>query len=157
MDDAPQRVIERLRVATNTHDLDALVDCFSEEYRNETPAHPARGFAGRSQVRANWSQIFAAVPDITAEITDSVIDGDVVWSEWEMRGNRRDGVVHAMRGVIIFRTADETITSARFYLEPVDSGTDDVDNADEAVRRIITSGATTLPSMHSAEASSGTH
>jgi len=135
MEGAPHGVVERLRVATNAHDVDALVDCFSEQYRNETPAHPARSFTGRAQVRANWSQIFAAVPDITAEISNSAIDGDVVWSEWEMRGNRRDGVVHLMRGVIIFGTADETITWARFYLEPVDSG---IEDADEAVRRIVT-------------------
>jgi ketosteroid isomerase-like protein len=134
MDGAQQTVVERLRAATNAHDLDALVDCFSDEYRNETPAHPGRSFEGRAQVRANWTQIFAGVPDITTEITASVADGDVVWSEWEMKGTRRDGVAHLMRGVIIFGTADDTITWARFYLEPVDSG---VDNADQAVRRIV--------------------
>ena len=138
MDGAPLSIVERLRVATNAHDLDALVDCFSDDYRNETPAHPGRSFQGRSQVRANWTQIFAGVPDLTAEITASVVEGDVVWSEWEMKGNRRDGVAHQMRGVIIFDTADEAITSARFYLEPVDSN---VEDADQAVRRLVPNGS----------------
>lgn len=138
MDHAPQAVVERLRVATNAHDLDALVACFADDYRNETPAHPGRSFEGRAQVRANWTQIFAGVPDITAEITASVVDGDVVWSEWEMTGTRRDGVPHAMRGVIVFGTADDVITSARFYLEPVDS---DVADADAAVRRLVPTGS----------------
>src|SRR3954451_22293858 len=96
-----QAVIERLRSATNAHDLDALVECFSENYRNETPAHPARGFTGRAQVRANWQQIFAAVPDVTAEITATAVDGAEIWSEWSMHGRRRDGTPHLMRGVII--------------------------------------------------------
>src|SRR3954452_1254026 len=138
MDGAPQAVVERLLAATNAHDLDALVDCFSDDYRNETPAHPGRSFEGRSQVRANWTQIFAAVPDVTAEITSSAVAGDVVWSEWEMKGNRRDGVGHLMRGVIIFDTADEAIISSRFYLEPVDSN---VEDADQAVRLLAPNGS----------------
>jgi len=132
-------VIERLRSATNAHDLDGLVACFSEHYRNETPAHPERGFTGRAQVRANWEQIFSAVPDVTAEITASALDGESIWSEWEMRGRRRDGAPHLMRGVIIFGIADDTIASARFYLEPVDTSQE---NADGAVRRIVGSAAT---------------
>ena len=132
----PDGVVERLRTATNAHDLDALVDCFAENYHNETPAHPGRGFTGREQVRRNWEQIFAAVPDITAEITRTVVDGDVVWSEWEMQGVRRDGHPHLMRGVILFGVAGDTIAWARFYLEPVDLGEGGVD---AAVRRIVTS------------------
>src|SRR3954447_19728402 len=32
--------LHRLVAATNAHDLDALVDCFTPDYRNEAPAHP---------------------------------------------------------------------------------------------------------------------
>jgi limonene-1,2-epoxide hydrolase len=118
-------VIERLQQATNAHDLDALVACFSEGYTNETPTHPARGFVGREQVRTNWSRIFAAVPDLSVSVPCRAADGDAVWTEWEMRGIRADGATHLMRGVIIFGVDDELISWARFYLEPVDeSGTD---------------------------------
>ena len=60
--------IDRLVRATNQHDLEALTACFAEDYKNETPAHPARGFRGRAQVRRNWEQIFAFVPDINVEV-----------------------------------------------------------------------------------------
>ena len=50
-------MIERLRRATDAHDVEAIVACFTDDYVNETPAHPARGFVGRDQVRANWSRI----------------------------------------------------------------------------------------------------
>ena len=51
--------------ATNAHDLDALVDCLDTFYRNETPAHPSRDFAGREQVRGNWRQISPSCPTST--------------------------------------------------------------------------------------------
>jgi ketosteroid isomerase-like protein len=59
----------------------------------------------------------------------AAVDGGRVWSEWEMTGTRRDGTPHAMAGVIIFGVADSKITSARFYLEPVDTASGDVNAA----------------------------
>jgi len=124
----PAAVLERLRSATNAHDLDALVTCFAVDYLNDTPAHPERGFIGRQQVRRNWEQIFAAVPDVAAELVASSVDGDVVWSEWEHHGTRLDGTRHLMRGVIIFGVDAVQIQWARFYLEPVDTGPGNADS-----------------------------
>jgi hypothetical protein len=59
----------------------------------------------------------------------TVVDGNTVWSEWEMSGQRADGTAHLMRGVIIFAVRDEKAVSARFYLEPVDTAGGDVDAA----------------------------
>lgn len=129
----PLDVLHRLERATNGHDLEALADCFAADYRNETPVHPARAFRGREQVRANWAQIFAGVPDLRADVLASAVDGTKVWSEWEMSGTRRDGATHLMRGVIIFEIAEGRARSARFYLEPVDQGDMDVDAAVRAV------------------------
>ncbi|TMF99475.1 MAG: nuclear transport factor 2 family protein, partial [Chloroflexi bacterium] len=36
----PGALVERLRQATNNHDLESLTRCFALDYRNETPAHP---------------------------------------------------------------------------------------------------------------------
>jgi ketosteroid isomerase-like protein len=125
----PIAVIERLRDVTNAHDLDGIVACFAVDYRNETPVHPARGFVGNQQVRRNWTQILAAIPDVATQIVAAVAAGDTVWSEWEHRGNRPDGSPHLMRGVIIFTVRDGTITAARFFLEPVQDAGDTVDDA----------------------------
>jgi ketosteroid isomerase-like protein len=133
MEEGPRAMVRRLTEAVNARDLEALTSCFAADYRNETPAHPARGFRGRAQVRRNWEQIFAAVPDITAEVR-SIADEDTVWSEWEMRGTRRDGSPHLMRGVVIFGVAGSEATWARFYLEPVEQGGGDVD---ETIRRTV--------------------
>lgn len=132
----PTSVVEQLRDATNAHDLEKIVACFASDYRNETPLHPARGFVGRDQVRRNWTQILSAIPDVATEIVASVTVGDTVWSEWEHRGTRYDRSAHLMRGAIIFRVRAGLITSARFFLEPVDAAGGGVD---AAVRDQVTS------------------
>jgi ketosteroid isomerase-like protein len=133
-----EALLERLAAAVNRHDLDALAGCFAPGYRNETPAHPARGFTGRVQVRRNWEQIFAFVPDITARVLRCCGDGEVVWSEWQMAGTRSDGTAHQMAGVVVFGIRDGLFSWARFYLEPVQAAGAD---ADEAVRQQVRAGA----------------
>ena len=123
--DGPGEMVERLAAATNAHDLDALEACFAPEYVNETPVHPARGFTGRQQVRRNWEQIFRGVPDIAVRVR-WIANHETAWSEWAMSGTRLDGTPHEMRGVVIFGVRDGLASWARFYLEPLDQSTDDV-------------------------------
>jgi len=123
----PGALVDRLCRATNAHDLDAVVACFAPDYRNETPAHPERGFTGRDQVRKNWQQIFAMIPDLKAEVLRCAVEGDTAWSEWEHHGTRPDGSRHVMRGVVIFGVEAGVAAWARFYLEPVELGGGDVD------------------------------
>ena len=132
MNDTPEpgrALLERLAAAADGHDLDALVGCFAPDYRNETPAHPAQGFTGRDQVRRNWEQIFAFMPDLTARVLRSCCQGEVVWSEWEMTGTRPDGTTLQMAGVVVFGVRDGRFSWARFYLEPVQAGGADVNQA----------------------------
>jgi len=137
-DGGPAAMVGRLHRATAEHDLAALAGCFAPGYRNETPLHPERGFTGREQVRRNWEQIFAAIPDLTAEVLRCAVDGDTAWTEWEHRGTRPDGSAHLMRGVVIFGVADGVAEWARFYLEPVQT---DGRDADAAVRHQIAPGS----------------
>ena len=122
-------VIEQLVHAVNDHDLDRLTECFADDYVNETPAHPSRGFRGRAQVRRNWQQIFSFVPDVQATLVRTVAHDGTVWTEWEMTGTRRDGTPHQMAGTVIFGVNEGVATWARFYLEPVDDGGGTVDDA----------------------------
>jgi ketosteroid isomerase-like protein len=130
----PLAVVDRLLGAINDHDLEAMVACFDEGYVNETPIHPKRGFRGRDQVRKNWTQIFGTVPQLQAQLIGTAVDGDTVWTEWHMSGGHRDGAPFEMAGIVIFRVPDTTIASARFYLEPVEQTSGDV-NA--AVRQLL--------------------
>jgi ketosteroid isomerase-like protein len=121
--------LERLLRATNDHDLDGVVECFADDYENQTPAHPARSFRGREQVRRNWEQIFTFVADLEARVVRRATEGATLWTEWEMSGTRRDGSRHEMRGVIIFGVHERRAVSARFYLEPVDAHAGSHDDA----------------------------
>jgi hypothetical protein len=121
--------LDTLLAAGNAHDVDALVDCFADDYVNDTPAHPARGFQGREQVRRNWASIFAGVPDIQVRVVRAAIDGPTLWAEMAMDGTRRDGTRHGTRGVVIFTIGHGRATRARFYLEPLDRESGDVNAA----------------------------
>jgi ketosteroid isomerase-like protein len=122
MVDPGLEVVGRLRDAMNEHDLEALVNVFDRDVVSETPAHPQRTFRGADQVRRNWEQIFAGVPDLHADLLDAVVHGDTVWSEWDWSGTRRDGSAHRMRGVTILRVRDARAVSVHFYMEPVEDG-----------------------------------
>jgi ketosteroid isomerase-like protein len=125
----PAAFLASLIAAVNRHDIDALSGLFAEDYVNETPAHPSRGFTGRDQVRRNWTTIFSALPDVTVTAPAYTVADDTVWAEWALDGTRADGVRQAMRGVIIFTVADKVATAARFYVEPLDREQTSVDQA----------------------------
>lgn len=122
---------QRLERAMNDHDLDALVGCFAEDYRNETPAHPARSFRGRAQVRRNWQQILGSLPDLRARLVRWAVNADTLWAEWDWSGTRPDGVPVILRGVTILGAGHGCAQWARFYMEPVE---DDGVDATGAVR-----------------------
>jgi hypothetical protein len=121
----PLDVINRLVIAINDHDVDTLTACFADDYVNTTPAHPARSFTGKGQVRRNWRSIFDAIPDIQARILRSAVQDRVVWTEWEHRGTHTHGAPHLLCGVVIFTVGTDVITGARFFLEPVDQSDQD--------------------------------
>ncbi len=117
----PVDILRRFIDTANRHDPDAMLSCFAEEgYRAEYPAHPSRDFQGREQVRRIHEQLFAGVPDLTVESLRSAVDGDVLWTEFEWRGTRRDGSRFLMRGPFLFGVRDGAFAWLRCYLEPVD-------------------------------------
>ena len=122
-------MLERLRDAMNSHDPERMASLFADSYESYQPLHPARGFSGRAQVRTNWTSVFEGVPDFTAELLASSIDGQVEWGEWDWRGRYVDGSPFAMRGVVILRQHDGLVVHMRLYLEQVDERDDDIDSA----------------------------
>jgi ketosteroid isomerase-like protein len=110
-------VSERLARAMNAHHLEAQLACFHDDYRSEQPAHPARTFTGRAQVRQNWSKLFESIPDFQAELLRLTVVGNEEWAEWIWQGTKEDGTPFEERGVSIFGIRDGRIAWARLYLE----------------------------------------
>ena len=111
--------MKRVEQAISSQDLDALAECFDPDYQSEFPAHQGRAFRGRTQMRKNWTQIFADVPDIHATLVRAVADGETVWTEWEWKGTRVDGSPHIARGVTIQTIPEDQITRVWLYMEMV--------------------------------------
>jgi limonene-1,2-epoxide hydrolase len=113
-------VVDRLAVAMNAHDLDAVAGLIHPGYRSEQPAHPGRAFTGRAQMLANWEAMLTGIPDFHAEICRSAQDGDTTWTEWRWSGTRSDGQAFQVRGVTLFEVADGQIVAGRLYMEDVE-------------------------------------
>jgi hypothetical protein len=128
------QTVSRLRDAQNRHDADGVAACFSADYRSEQPLHPQRGFGGKDVVAANWSHMFAGIPDLQVELIGETTDDATSWSEWVWRGSHTDGTPFLMKGVTLMGL-DPTglFTWARLYMEPVDQGGEGIE---ESVRRL---------------------
>jgi ketosteroid isomerase-like protein len=126
-------VTEQLREAMNAHDIEAHVACFAADYHSEQPAHPARIFTGRDQVRQNWSRVFESIPDFVAELLRLAVVDDTEWGEWVWRGTKEDGTPLDERGVTILGIRSGQIAWGRLYLEEIEREGPDID---ETVRRL---------------------
>lgn len=130
---SPIDVVRSLHRATRAHDLDGMVAHFASDYALEDPIRPDRSFSGADQVRRNWSQLLAAMPDLELEERRLVAEGPTVWVEIIVRGHRAEHAELVLRGVMIYLVSGDVIRSGTFYLAPVlHDGLD----ADAAVRSI---------------------
>jgi ketosteroid isomerase-like protein len=123
------RTAHLIKEAINAHDLDALVSCFSDDVVSEQPAHPARSFIGRDQVRTNWATIFGMVPDLKANLIRSTVEDGVEWAEWAWDGTRNDGAAFSLRGTTIHGVENGRVRWVHFYMEPPDAAGENVQAA----------------------------
>lgn len=124
MESAAPDVIQRLVTAMNDHDPEGVAACMTSDYRSETPTHPERNFTGREQVRQNWEAAFESTPDLQADVSRLSVDGDTVWTEWQIQGTQTDGSELDLRGVAIWQIEDDLLQAGRIYLEQVQSAPD---------------------------------
>ena len=122
------RAVDRLIEATNAHDVDAMMECFHQDYRSEQPLHPDAGFSGREQVGKNWGLMFETVPDLRIDVLRSAIAGPDVWTELRVHGRKTDGGPFEYRGMTVWGVRDDRIAWARLYFEPVEVGGADIDD-----------------------------
>jgi ketosteroid isomerase-like protein len=113
-------VIERLQAAINRQDIDALMDCFEPDVRNEVPTRPHRGFRGREELRGYWEQVIGGHGHFEAKLLRSASHEDTAWAEWCWHGERSDGTPFARAGVTIYGLRGDRIAWMRLYMEPVE-------------------------------------
>jgi len=116
---APQQVFERMIQAANRHDLEAMVACYTPDYRSEQPFHPERNFTGPQGVQKNWSFFFTTMPDYRIDVLRLTVDGDTIWAELHFVGTQVDGTRQSTRGVTLVGVQGDLISWARLYIEAV--------------------------------------
>lgn len=115
----PTHIAERWIAALSRHDLEAAAACFAPDYVDEAPARHGESVRGRRQVRKNFANLFASMPDVRAEILSSVADSQTLWIEWRMTGTRIDGTHMEFVGVNIFGVQKGQFHWDRIYTELV--------------------------------------
>lgn len=102
--------IERQERAYNAHDLDAFVGCYAEDVVVED-ADGKVVMSGRDDMRERYGRLFAASPDVRAEVVTRIRVGSYVIDE-ELVTGLSGGDLHA---VAIYRLgADGSIDHVRF-------------------------------------------
>jgi ketosteroid isomerase-like protein len=132
--------IERLVDAMNRHDAEGMAACMAPDYHSEQPVHPNRTFTGNQQVAANWSGMFAGVPDMTVTAVAEDTVGSRSWSEWRWDGHHTDGSVFAVRGVIVAGFRDDGLIQwMRLYIEELERNSPGIE---EVVQQLAGTGQT---------------
>ena len=72
-------------------------------------------------MRANWTGVFAGVPDFQAALLASATTDDgAEFGEWRWEGTHADGSPFAMRGVTVMGLEGGHLAWGRLYMEPIE-------------------------------------
>jgi len=119
-------VAARLLDAMNAHDLDATTSFVAQDYRSDHPAHPARGFTARDQVRGGWSAIFRGVPGLRADPVASSTRVSGSGSSCGSTGRAWIAAQLDLRGVIVSELHNDVIAAAHRYPGETETGGENI-------------------------------
>jgi ketosteroid isomerase-like protein len=115
-------VMERLSAGFARHDVDAILDCFTDDGVfdiTEGPEPWGERFQGKAEIRKALDALFSALPDV--QFVDSVkwVAGDRGVSEWTCVGTTVKGRPIRVRGVDLFEFRDGRVTRKDSYFKKV--------------------------------------
>jgi ketosteroid isomerase-like protein len=105
--------LEGLLDAFNAHDLDAIMEFFTEDCVFDAPRGPAPGgrrFVGKQEVREGFQARIDGIPDVVWDGARHFADGDRGASEWTIRGTQADGEPIEVRGCDLFEFRDGKVS-----------------------------------------------
>ena len=109
----------------NRHDLDAIMEFFSEDCSFDFPRGPepwGQRFIGKAQVREGLAARFKGIPDVHYgdDLHWISADGTRGVSEWTLTGTTTSGVKLNVRGCDLWEFRDGKITRKNSYWKIVD-------------------------------------
>ena len=109
--------------AFNAHDLDAIMEFFSDDCSLDMPRGPdpwGQRFVGKADVRAGLATRFEGLPDVRYSDDRHWISGNMVVSEWLLTGTRTDGVQVKVRGCDHYEFRDGKVVRKDAYWKLVE-------------------------------------
>ena len=100
-DEVRLRVIREVTAAFDAHDLDGIMQHFTDDCVFESPRGSeafGRRVIGRETVRAAFADRFAGLPDVRYTDDSHFVSGDRGASEWLLSGTSVDGERIEVRG-----------------------------------------------------------
>ena len=124
--DTSRVTVETLRSlvgAFNAHDLDAVMEFFTDDCVLEMPRGPdpwGRRLAGRERVREGLESRFTGIPDVHYGEDRHWVAGDRGCSEWLLTGTTTTGESIEVRGCDLFEFRDDKIVRKDSYWKIVE-------------------------------------
>ena len=110
----PSEVIDRQLDAYNERDLDAFVACYAPDAMVVQPDGSTLA-SGQEQIRERYGDLFAASPELRAEILNRIEVGAVVIDEEHVTGFVLPGMPPEIHAAVVYRVRDGLIQDARLF------------------------------------------
>ena len=115
-------VMDRLSAGFARHDVDAILDCFTDDGVfdiTEGPEPWGERFQGKAEIRKALDALFTALPDV--QFVDAVkwVAGDRGVSEWTCVGTTVKGRPIRVKGVDLFEFRNGRVTRKDSYFKKV--------------------------------------
>ena len=104
--------------AFNAHDLDAVMEFFSDDCSLDMPRGPepwGQRFVGKAAVREALAARFRGIPDVHYGDARHWVSGNMIVSEWMLTGTRSDGVPVKVRGCDHYEFRDGKVVRKDSY------------------------------------------
>jgi steroid delta-isomerase-like uncharacterized protein len=120
--------LKQILEAFNRHDLDAIMEYFSDDCSFDFPKGPepwGQRFIGKAQVRQGLASRFKTIPDVHYGEDSHWVsaDGDKGVSEWTLTGTTTSGVKLKVRGCDLWEFRDGKVTRKNSYWKIVEQTT----------------------------------
>jgi len=121
-----EETLKQILEAFNRHDLDAILEYFSEDCSFDFPRGPeywGQRFKGKTEVRKALASRFEGIPDVHYGEDRHWIssDGNRGLSEWTLTGTTTSGVSLKVRGCDLWEFQNGKVTRKDSYWKIVES------------------------------------
>ena len=118
MSDSTQIIIKQFNDAFNRHDVDAIMNCMTDDcvFENTRPVPDGTRITGQSAVRAFWEDFFRRSPQAHFDTEEMIAARDRCIVRWRYSWVR-DGTPGHVRGVDVFRVRDGKVAEKLSYVK----------------------------------------